>query len=52
MNYHSRFGMEFNPFIKNAPNVLVETEDKRLFYINAAELENQNGVLVANIKAE
>ena len=40
---------DLNPLNKT---LLIETEDKRLFYINANELENQNGVLVANIKAE
>ena len=27
MNYTSRYGLEFNPFIKNSKDVLVETND-------------------------
>ena len=27
MNYTGRYGMEFNPFIKNSKEILVETSD-------------------------
>lgn len=43
MNYHSRFGMEFNPFIKNAPNVLVETEEYREVIARLNYLLNNKG---------
>ena len=31
---------------------MIETEDKRMIYINVHDLKNKNGSLVANIKTE
>lgn len=43
MNYHSRFGMEFNPFIKNTNNILVETEEYREVIVRLNYLLNNKG---------
>ena len=40
---------ELNPLNKK---LLIETEDKRLIYINVSDLKTEEGFLVANIKAE
>ena len=40
---------EVNPLNKK---LLIETEDKRLIYINVSDLRTEEGFLVANIKAE
>ena len=40
---------EVNPLNKK---LLIETEDKRLIYINVSDLRSEEGFLVANIKAE
>ena len=35
MNYTGRYGMEFNPFIKNSKEILVETSDYRVSQITS-----------------
>ena len=36
MNYTARYGLEFNPFLKNSKEVLVETQEYKetLFRLN------------------
>lgn len=40
---------DLNPLSKK---IMIETEDKRIIYINVHDLKNKNGSLVANIKTE
>lgn len=43
MNYHSRFGLEFNPFIKNSSNILIETEEYKEVIFRLNYLLNNKG---------
>ena len=47
MNYTSRYGLEFNPFIKNSKDVLVETNDYKelIFRLNYLVQTKGFGVL-------
>ena len=47
MNYTSRYGLEFNPFIKNSKDVLVETNDYKelVFRLNYLVQTKGFGVL-------
>ena len=29
MNYHTRYGLEFNPFVKNSKEILVDTKESK-----------------------
>ena len=43
MDYTSRFGLEFNPFIKNTSDVLVETAELRESIYRFIILRNTSG---------
>ena len=43
MNYTGRYGMEFNPFIKNSKEILVETSDYKEVTFRLNYLPNIRG---------
>ena len=51
MNYTSRYGLEFNPFIKNSKDVLVETNDYKELIFRLNYLVQTKGFWCLNWRA-
>ena len=39
MDYTARYGLEFNPFLKNSKEVLVETQEYKEVLLRAAQMQ-------------